>query len=664
VVAVDSGRALAEALARPSTRIVVSTLQKFPVADQLQAIGGTTGGRYAVLVDEAHSSQSGDGARHLKSVLSGGGPVADDTLGGTGGAVVEYDATAAAADVEVDATEALAEAIARSAAGRKLPANVSIFAFTATPKGKTLELFGTPAPDGTRRPFHLYSMRQAIEEGFILDPLQRYTTYETMWRVTTDSGREVDRSRASAAIAKYATMHEAMLDEKAEVVVEHYREHVRHLLDGRAKAMVVTRSRLAAVRYKQRLDRYIAAHGADVGVVVAFSGAVTDPVEPGQEHTEASLNGFPEAQTVRRFREDHHLLVVAEKYQTGFDEPLLQAMYVDKKLEGVAAVQTLGRLNRTAPGKEPPFVLDFVNSAEDIADAFAPYYGGAVGVPTDHQLLYEVWQRLEETRVLDEADLQAFAAVFFTATPGDLAGHPALYAALEPAQARFAALGEEAQEQVRTAATQFVRMYGFLAQVLPYVDEELERAHPYVKMLLRRISTGRGAALDLSDDLALSHLRLSQPQTSQIGLTSGDDPLTSFSGTGQGALTAAELVLLREVVDRINERFGAAVTEDDRIFYHAVAEHMAAETSLQQQAAANDLDAFAFAFEDAFASAVVDVMEHNSDLGKRLLDDRAYAEVVKTWLLRYVHRRAAERHRAPELLGAPDAPGQAVVPPA
>jgi type I restriction enzyme, R subunit len=663
VVAVDSGRALAEALARPSTRIVVSTLQKFPVADQLRTIGGTAGGRYAVLVDEAHSSQSGDSARHLKSVLSGGGPVVDDTLGGTGGAVVEYDATAPDAEPAVDAAEALAEAIARSAAGRKLPANVSIFAFTATPKGKTLELFGTPAPDGARRPFHLYSMRQAIEEGFILDPLQRYTTYETMWRVTTDSSREVDRSRASAAIAKYATLHEAMLDEKAEVVVEHYREHVRHLLDGRAKAMVVTRSRLAAVRYKQRLDRYIGAHGGDVGVVVAFSGAVTDPDDPGLEHTEASLNGFPEAQTVRRFREDHHLLVVAEKYQTGFDEPLLQAMYVDKKLEGVAAVQTLGRLNRTAPGKEPPFVLDFVNSAEDIADAFAPYYEGTVGMPTDHQLLYEVWQRLEESRVLDEEDLQAFAAVFFTATPGDLAGHPALYAALQPAEQRFAALGEEAQEQVRTAATQFVRMYGFLAQVLPYVDEELERAHPYVKMLLRRISTGRGAALDLSDDLALSHLRLSQPQTSQIGLTSGDDPLTSFSGTGQGALTAAEQVLLREVVDRINERFGAAVTEDDRIFFHAVAEHMAAEPSLQQQAAANDLDAFAFAFEDAFASAVVDVMEHNSDLGKRLLDDRAYAEVVKTWLLRYVHRRAAERHRAPELLGAPDAPGRAVVPP-
>jgi type I restriction enzyme R subunit len=645
VVSVGSSRELAEALAKPSTRIVITTLQKFPFANQLDTIE-KVGGRFAVLIDEAHSSQSGESAKQLKEALSSG-PAADLQLPELE-TEIEFDGTG-------DGLDEIEAAIVASAQARGRSKTLSFFAFTATPKAKTLELFGSRHADGSLRPFHLYSMRQAIEEKFILDPLQRYTTYDTLWRVTTDSGIEVERSKASAAIAKYAQLHEEMVRQKSEVIVEHFREHVAHLLAGRAKAMVVTRSRLAAVRYVQVLRQVAADRGYNLGIMVAFSGTVVDPDIPGVEHTEASLNGFGEAQTVRRFAEDDmHLMVVAEKYQTGFDQPLLQAMYVDKKLASVAAVQTLGRLNRIAPGKEPPFVLDFVNTHDDIAEAFAPYYESAVGLPTDDQLLYEVWQRLCDSHVLDEDDLIAFATAFFTATPGSTSHHPALHRALEPAEGRFAEVDEDGQELFRQAATQFVRMYGFLAQVLPYTDAELERAYPYVKMLLRRIGTGRGEALDISDEVELSHIGIRDGNEQAVGVVQSEDPQEAFRGTGQGSLTDDERLLLSEVVDRINERFGATVTDDDKIFYQAIGERMSDGEQLQQQAVANDEATFKYAFDDAFMGAVVDAMEHNSDLGKRLLDDVEYANIVKQWMLRYVHRRAAEKHETPELDLQPD----------
>ncbi len=649
VVAVGSSREPADALARPSTRIVVSTLQKFPVAAQLEAIAQVADGRYAVLIDEAHSSQSGESAKQLKEVLrpddlGAGGQVA---LAAGEQAIYEDPAPHAGG---YDDTDPVAEAVAASASARGRQPNVSMFAFTATPKGKTLELFGTRGPDGKLRAFHLYSMRQAIEEGFILDTLRNYTTYDTFWKVTTESGIEVERSRASAAVAKYAMLNPAMLAEKAEVIVEHYREHVRSRIGGRAKAMVVTRSRLAAVRYKQALDAHVRERGYELGVAVAFSGTVLDPEVPGVEHTEASMNGFGESQTVRRFDgPDLHLMVVAEKYQTGFDQPLLHTMYVDKKLDGVAAVQTLGRLNRIAPGKDETFVLDFVNDAEDIAAAFEPFYDGAVGVPTDEQGLYELWQRLEDTHVIAHADLAAFASAWFTSSAEDRKAHPALYAALAPAEVRFDALEADARGAFRATLSQFVRRYGFLAQVLPYTDDELERAFPYAKMLLRRIGAGAGTALDLSDELELTHLKHAAHGAEDIALEGGEHDQAAFTGTGQGPLTDDERVLLAEVVDRINDRFGSEVTDDDKIFYQAVGERMSADTDLQQQAAVNDVEVFRYAFDDAFMASVVDAMEHNSDLGKRLLDDPAYAQLVKTWMLRYVHRRAAERHETPEL---------------
>ena len=636
VVAVGSARELAEALARPSARIITTTLQKFPFANQLDTLADVGSGAYAVLVDEAHSSQSGDTAAQMKDVLR----VEDEQ---TALAAEEFGAYAADDPVE--------QAVAAAAASRGRQSNISMFAFTATPKGKTLELFGTPGTDGNLRPFHLYSMRQAIEEGFILDVLQHYTPYSVYWKVVTDDDHEVERSRASSAVARYATIHPAMIAEKAEVIVEHFREHVSGRIDGRAKAMVVTRSRLAAVRYKQALDEYVKAHGYGIGVVVAFSSGVKDPEFPDVEHTEASLNDFPESQTVRRFAgDDMRLMVVAEKYQTGFDQPLLHTMYVDKKLAGVAAVQTLGRLNRIAPNKEHPFVLDFVNSPDDIREAFQPYYEGAVGQPTDSQVLYETWQRIEDSNLLDQEDLDDFAAVWFTTTATDIRKeHPRLRAAVQHAVERFEDLEQDRQEELRQALSQFTRLYGFLMQVVEYDDAELEKAYPYCRVLLRWLGTGGGAALDLSDELELSHLKLASNDLVSIGLDQGEHLIEGMSGDGRGSMTDEERALLSEVVDQINERFGTEVTEEDRIFFQAVGEQMAADETLQQQAAVNDRDTFKYAFDAAWFGKVADTMEHNADLGKRLLDEPAFADLVKKWALDYVYRRAAERHDTPEL---------------
>jgi type I restriction enzyme R subunit len=372
VVRIDtSSQQLADALAGEQARIIITTLQKFPFV--LDKVDGLPDRCYAVIVDEAHSSQTGEAAKELRRVLGAEAvPVAGDP----------------AAELPADAVEqALAEAVA--ARGRQ--ENMSFFAFTATPKGKTLELFGRFDPaTGHHEPFHLYSMRQAIEERFIHDVLARYTTYQTYFHlekaITDDPAYATVKARR--AIARFVTLHEHNLAQKAEIVVEHFRAHVAGKIAGRAKAMVVCSSRPHAVRFWRALRSYVADHGYDLGVLVAFSDAVT--VNGDEPVTEAKCNGLADTQTAERFDSDEYqLMVVAEKFQTGFDQPKLYAMYVDKTLTGLAAVQTLSRLNRTHPDKDGTFVLDLVNDADDIAASFEPYHGETVAPPSDPNLLYD-----------------------------------------------------------------------------------------------------------------------------------------------------------------------------------------------------------------------------------------------------------------------------------
>ncbi|MEX2553736.1 MAG: DEAD/DEAH box helicase family protein, partial [Actinomycetota bacterium] len=348
----EGARELQQAL-ESEKNVIVSTLQKFPYITE--AIGRLPGTSFAVIIDEAHSSQSGEMTKSLKKVLS-------------------VDSLEEAE--EEDQIEDIEDQLIAEMKARGPQPNVSSFAFTATPKNKTLELFGTKQPDGTFQPFDIYSMRQAIEEKFILDVLENYTTYQTYWKLLkkTENDPAYDKQKAARLLAAFAGLHEHTIRKKLEIMVEHFHQNVQHRIKGRAKAMIVTRSRLHAVRYALALKSYLRERELGYGALVAFSGTVRDP-DSGLEYTESQMNGLPDTQTKQAFeRPDQRFLVVANKFQTGFDQPLLHTMYVDKKLGGVNAVQTLSRLNRTHPDKDECMVLDFANEAAAIKASFEDYY--------------------------------------------------------------------------------------------------------------------------------------------------------------------------------------------------------------------------------------------------------------------------------------------------
>ncbi|HTO00690.1 MAG TPA: DEAD/DEAH box helicase family protein, partial [Microthrixaceae bacterium] len=446
VVRIDESAAqLADALVGAQARIIITTLQKFPFV--MRHVEELPERSYAVIVDEAHSSQTGESAKELKKVL------------GAAGASHQLEpAELEALESEPEQANPAEDALAAEVLARGRQPNLSFFAFTATPKGKTLELFGRRNPATDRyEAFHVYSMRQAIQEGFILDVLSNYVTYETYWKIEKAivDDPEFESKKAQAAIARFVSLHEHNLAQKAEIVVEHFRRHVAHRIGGKAKAMTVTSSRMHAVRYKQALDAYVAEHGYDdIRVLVAFSGPVDDA---GIDRTESNMNGIPDTQTAAEFKADpdNRILVVAEKYQTGFDEPLLCAMYVDKVLTGLNAVQTLSRLNRSHPEKrtEDVVVLDFRNDTEAILKAFEPYYGETIAPPTDPNLLYDKQREVMDYQLLVDSEMDAFADALLAAEYASTTesqrekAHAQLYRFLQPAVDRFTELAKRDRDR-------------------------------------------------------------------------------------------------------------------------------------------------------------------------------------------------------------------------
>ena len=511
IVKIDEDSAqLRAALAGNAARIVITTLQKFPVI--AEQAGKVAGSRFAVIIDEAHSSTSGEAMKDMKRVLG-----ASTLVTGEQAADPLTVAEVAEAQLDDEAGDAV-DLIAESMTSRGAQANLAFFAFTATPKPKTLELFGDLATgaDGkpVRVPFHLYSMRQAIEEEFILDVLANYTTYDTYYRLANhepDDDPDVPTSKASAALARFVSLHPTNLAQKAEIIVEHFRRKTAGKIGGHAKAMVVTRSRLHAVRYKQAIDAYIATKGYDSGpsriaALVAFSGAVVDPTDAAVSYTEAMMNGFGEGQLPKRFAsDDYQVLVVAEKYQTGFDQPLLHTMYVDKKLAGVKAVQTLSRLNRMHAGKTDTFVLDFANKAEEIQDAFEPFFEQSSAAPTDPNLLYTLERTIADGHVIHPDEQRAAVDALLA---GGSANQKIIYANVNPAVSRFDELDDDSQDVFREALKAFVRAYSFLAQVMPWTDRDLESLYFYGRALLPLLPTAANDPLpQISDAVLLTHLR-------------------------------------------------------------------------------------------------------------------------------------------------------------
>jgi type I restriction enzyme R subunit len=618
---------LAEAL-RSGVPIVITTLQKFPFVTE--KVSDLPRRRYAVIVDEAHSSQSGESATELKAVLAGD--------------AIRQEAKEKA---EAEGLPDYEEEILKTMLKRGRQPNLSFFAFTATPKYKTLEVFGRPGPAGKPQPYHLYSMRQAIEEGFILDVLQNYTTYKTYYRLVKaiEDDPQVEKRKAARALARFMSLHPHNLAQKTEVMVEHFRAVTRHKIGGRAKAMVVTGSRLHAVRYKQAFDKYIAEKGyTDIKTLVAFSGSVDDPDLPGTSYTEPEMNGgLGYKQLPEKFTTDEYqVLIVAEKYQTGFDQPLLHTMYVDKRLDGVQAVQTLSRLNRTTEGKDDTFVLDFVNDAETIQEAFKPYYEApSIGEEPDPHLLYDLQARLAEKHIYYKAEVEEFCQVFFKPkekqTPGD---QGKINAILDPAVGRFKALDEEAREEFKGWLVSFRNLYAFLSQVVPYQDADLEKLYTFIRFFLSKLpprSTGPHYVFD--DEVSLRYYRLQKISEGAILLEPGAGG-TVYGPTEVGTgLDHQEKIELSRLIDLINDRFGTQFTPRDELFFDQVREDAIADEGLQQAAKANTLGDFAYVFDKALEGFFIDRMEQNQDIFAKFMNDTEFKSTVAAYLRSQVYQQ-------------------------
>ena len=630
----EDSRQLAEAL-ESGVPIIITTLQKFPfVSGQLMKLAEERGEgksylptrKYAVIIDEAHSSQSGETATELKGVL--------------GGAELRKKAQ----ELAEEEGEVELERLFRAMAKRGRQPNMSFFAFTATPKHKTLAIFGRNG-----EPFHRYTMRQAIEEGFIEDVLKNYVTYKTYYKLLkkAEDDPNVERKRAARALARFMRLHPHNIGQKTEVMVEHFQQHTRHKIGGHAKAMVVTGSRLEAVRYKQEFDRYIQEKGYPIKSLVAFSGTVEDDKVSEKTYTEVEMNGgVKEKELPDTFaKPEYQVLLVAEKYQTGFDQPLLHTMYVDKRLAGIQAVQTLSRLNRTHPLKDDTFVLDFVNDPDEIQEAFRQYYEGSVmGEEVDPDRLYEVKTELDASGIYLQSEVDEFTHIFFAPkrhqSPSD---HKNMNAILDQAVARFQQLqnsGEEEAELWRGKTQAFRNLYSFLSQVIPYQDSDLEKLFSYLRHLALKLPKRKsGPGYQFDEEVELEYYRLQKISEGSIGLREGyPKPLDGPREVGTGEIRE-EYVTLSRLIDIINERFGAELSEADQLFFDQIAEAASQNEALRKAAEVNSLDKFQLVFRQVLESLFIERMELNEELFTDYMSKPEMRELVSKWLGGQVYDR-------------------------
>jgi len=613
-----TSRQLKEALESGKT-IIVTTLQKFPViADEVQALPGK---RFAVIIDEAHSSQTGESTKSLKTVLS-----------------VESleEAEAEEAGEGEDAEDRIAAEMRRRG---PLP-NVSTFAFTATPKPKTLELFGVRRADGRYEAFSLYTMRQAIEERFILDVLENYTTYREYWSLLKkiEDDPRYDRRKAAYLLRLFVDLQEHAISQKIAIMVEHFTSQVAHRIDGEAKAMIVTRSRLHAVRYKLALDQHLRETNYPYKSLVAFTGTVHDG---GIDYSESNMNGLPESQTAERFRrKEYRFLIVAEKFQTGFDQPLLHTMYVDKKLSGVHAVQTLSRLNRVHPAKDETMVLDFANEAEGIQEAFQPYYDRTLlREGTDPNLLYDLQTRLADFDFFSEAEVDAFASIYFDPN----ATQDKLHAALVPVVDRYRDAEEGDRADFRGQLTEYARLYSFLSQILAFVDTDLEKLYVFARLLSRKLPVSRDQLpVEIQQAIDIDSFRISKTHAGKISLPRGAPELEPVTAKGAYIPTPEELEPLSQIIRELNQRFGTDFREDDKVFIEQLEGKLAKDVALEASVRVNTLENARLTFDQVVNDRLQDLIETNFKFYKQITDDREFAKAFLDWLFgRYLKTSGA-----------------------
>jgi len=621
---------LAEALT-DSKPIIIVTLQTFPFL--LEKIRGETGlknRRFAVIVDEAHSSMSGTSARKLRAALT---------------------TEEAEEGVEITAEDLLLEEMA----SRKLPANVSFYAFTATPKGKTIELFGrrpdptkAPGPSNVPVPFHVYSMQQAIEEGFILDVLRNYTPYRIAYKIAHGGkeydDKEVDKSEGAKQIAYWVRLHPYNIGQKVKIIVEHFRKNVVWRLGGEAKAMVVTGSRKEAVRYKLEMDRYIAENKyMDIATLVAFSGDVIDPESGPDKFNEHTMNPGLKGRDIRDAfnTEEFDVLLVANKFQTGFDQPKLMAMYVDKRLSGVATVQTLSRLNRTYPGKDETFILDFVNDAEEVRLDFEPFFKtAALSGVSDPNIVHNIQTKLDGSGIYLPAEVDAFALTYYDPNGKQQQLQAIIAPAVERYRGRMADAAKAKDEKAIDALElfikdmgSFIRAYDFLSQIIDYGDTDLEKHYIFYKCLIPLIRDGVGQEkIDLSA-LVLTHHKVRNLGPAKIGLgADGEDHLLKPISVGTGEPHPDEYIALSALIARMNEVFEGDLSDADKVAYvKHIAGKMMEDETLAQQATQNTKEQFEGGhFKKALMDAVVEGFDNYKSMAEQVMaSDRVKQDFAK-----------------------------------
>lgn len=607
-------------------RIIITTLQKFPVIyKEVQ-----TDGNFAIIVDEAHSSQTGEASKKLKKALAN----TEDIL-------EEYRAMEDEAEENVKDDE---DKMLDELASHGRIDNLSFFAFTATPKEKTLQMFGDKQSDGTYRAFHIYSMRQAIEEHFILDVLKNYTTYKMYYKIAKKvaDDPDVDASKGAKEIARYESLHPHNLAQKTAIMIEHFRNITKNKIDGRAKAMVVTSSRLHAVRYLFEFRRYIKEKGyTDLDVLVAFSGTVNDPDIPDTDFTEEGLNKDKQGNTIKEdqlkeefHNDDFNMLIVAEKYQTGFDEPLLHTMFVDKKLSGVKAVQTLSRLNRTMKGKEDTFVLDFVNSAEEMQKSFQPYYEATVlEEETDPNVIYDLKNGLDSFQIYQPMEVEHFAEVFYGKDNKD--AQALLTGCIKPAIDRYNAKEDKEREEFKSSLATFVRIYSFIIQVCRMYDKDMQKFFVYARFLSKCLPKGENKKVDLSDKLILEYYKLDKTFSGDILLEKSEGYVANIKG-GIGGKEKKEDPL-SVIIDKMNDRFGTAFSEQDKVLEQMKSD-FAKDEKIVNAVKADDKSLFKYLYEQKFKDVAVNRYEENDKFFMSLFSDEEKMNFIMNMMAEVVYR--------------------------
>lgn len=615
----NGGKELKDLLAQ-GIKIITTTLQKFPViADTIETIAGK---RFAVIIDEAHSSQTGETAADLRQVLT----------------LDEAEEQAQKEEKLFKTTEDMI--IERMKARKVKTPNISFLAFTATPKQKTLELFGyKDVLTGKFYPFSLYSMKQAIEEGFILDVLKNYTTYQAFFELLKkiEDDPEFNKKKAQRLLIGYVEKHEHAINKKTQIMIEHFEEKIFGSIGGKAKAMIVTKSRLHAVKYKLAFDRYLQEKGYPYRALVAFSGTVKDG---GLTYSESQMNGgIAESKTAQEFkRDDYKFLIAAEKFQTGFDQPLLQVMYVDKKLGGVNAVQTLSRLNRKRAGKTDAFVLDFVNEASDIKEAFQPYYTTIVlSEATDPNILHDLERDISQFKLFTRFEVDRFIEKYFKNR-----GPDQLNAVLDEVVSRYKEMLLEERDDFKSKSGDYIRKYGFISQIVTFSDVKLEKLYIFLKLLIRKLPASKGQLpYEVLEAVDMDSYKIQKQANVNIILEDTEGvagPMGSGSGYG---IVGEEIDPLSKIIKDINERFGTAFDTNDKVILNSLSQKLLNNQSFEGSIKNNSENAAKIKFNSLFQEELIVMLNSHFDLYKKLdenpelkkyVNDKIFDMVVqKTW---------------------------------